>query len=470
MFKDPSSDVAASAADPVDSRALLTPLADVGLLSKERGRALTDKLNRFFEAVRAPSKKTDEAFWTEFQKEFGFATLAPSERITPMNAANLCPEPTALIESLNELRLEYNLNVSQQMRTAQGERVRQLEQARKSLAFGLGLTDPNDLAIMRNATEANNAINCGFRDWSADGNDTVVMWAENHPTNREAWRMRAEWPGRPTPFQVVEVSFPTNASEADIAAAFISRITPRTRFVTYTETANSNGFRMPEPVMKAVWDHVKANRPDCHIHIDGTMAWGARPLNLANAYCHSLVSSAHKWFLGPKETGILFMRKEKARNFMPSIYGYDYRIVIVPYRELPENALRFELIGQRDDVNIIALNLTQRMWSELQPRRPYERIAQLAQHLMSRLQRTGSRWKLVTPSDPARSWGVVRVEAPKEHREKTLYDWLYEDPRYRIAGSGDAKTFRLCPHIYNTIADVDRAVDGMNAWYEDRRS
>lgn len=54
-----------------------------------------------------------------------FASVAPSERVTPMNAANLCPEPTARIESLNELHLEYNLDISQQMRTAQGERVLQ---------------------------------------------------------------------------------------------------------------------------------------------------------------------------------------------------------------------------------------------------------------------------------------------------------------------------------------------------------
>ncbi|CAH2935584.1 MAG: hypothetical protein CPSOU_6687, partial [uncultured Paraburkholderia sp.] len=43
--------------------------------------------------------------------------------------------------------------------TVRAERVQQLIAARKILAEGLGIKDPNDLAIIRNASEGNNAIN-----------------------------------------------------------------------------------------------------------------------------------------------------------------------------------------------------------------------------------------------------------------------------------------------------------------------
>ena len=65
---------------------------------------------------------------------------------------------------------------------------------------------------------------------------------------------------------------------------------------------------------------------------------------------------------------------------------------------------------------------------------------------------------------------MVRVEAPRVNNTKeSLYEWMYENKAIRIAGSGGGdtpkeETFRLCPHIYNTLADVDRAIEGMNRW------
>jgi selenocysteine lyase/cysteine desulfurase len=326
----------------------------------------------------------------------------------------------------------------------------------------------NDLAIVRNASEGNNAISCGYRGWSLipAERSNAVLWSENHPTNLEAWRLRAQYGRNPENplFDIRLVSFQSNASEADITRAFTSRIDARTRLVSFSETANSTGFRIPEGVISNIWEHVQ-QQPLCHAHIDGTMAWGARRVDLSSPLCHSFVSSAHKWFLGPKETGILYMNPDKAENFVPSIFAYDYKITVPEdWRDMPKNALRFELIGQRDDVNIITLAWTQMMWDMLEDRKPDERVAYLAQYLMRKLLESG--WELITPQDPTRSWGVVRVHADKGGRQKSLYDWLYDN--VHIAGSGNDKTFRLCPHIYNTLADIDRAVEGMNTWRQSR--
>lgn len=444
---------------------LLDPLMDGGILSNEQCDDLSNQLAQFLNSVRAEGMPTDEAYWRQFQQLFDFAYLDPV--ITPMNAANLCPEPRILLEMANFLRLQYNHNVSQQMRTARGERVVQLERVRLLLASGLKLGNRNDLAIVRNASEGNNAISCGYRSWNPvpSQRQNVVLWSENHPTNLAAWRLRAEW-GRPANdrlFEIIEVSFPSNANEEYITREFTSRISTRTQFVSFSETANSTGFRIPEGVIRNIWEYVQQQSPNCHVHIDGTMSWGARRVDLSNPLCHSFVSSAHKWFLGPKETGILYMHRDKVENFVPSIFAYDYKITVPEdWRDMPKNALRFEMLGQRDDVNIITLGWTQLMWTSLEweNRRPYERVSYLAQYLINKL--LESDWELITPQDPTRSWGVVRVKAEQGGRKKSLYDWLYEN--FHIAGSGNNQTFRLCPHIYNTLADIDRAVEGMNTW------
>ena len=465
---------------PAYLRNVFAGYTDAGVLSKEVEEAVASNIKELIDLIRGPL--TGEAFWAEFQKQFGFARSTP--RITPMNAANLCPEPTVLLNAANSLRSAYNDNVAQQVRMAGGERVRQIQQVRTDLAKGLGIADANDLALIRNSSEGNNLISCGYRGWTVTNDpgklDTVVVWGENHPTNLEAWRLRRDWPAgerrsddkpRPgDPFELVVVRFDKDAKEQDIIEAFTSKIDKRTRFVSFSETSNGSGTRIPEAVIKAIWDKAtSAGHQKCHVHIDGTMTWGARPVNLRTPWCHSFVSSAHKWFLGPKETAVLYMAKDKVKNFVPSIFAYDYKIEIDDWDKMPDTALRFELLGQRDDVNLITLHMTQMMWTALVARRnPYARVDELGGALRTALLQAG--WKLKTPGDAGRNWGIVRVEAPRKAGSPSLYDWMYDEKRtHRFGGSGgsesdEQQTFRLCPHVYNTFVDVRNAVTAMNEW------
>ncbi len=470
------------------SHHLLGKLRDRNVLSRSAYEAINSEIDEFFEYLRSIADLPAEDYWTEFRHEFGFARESPQQQYIPMNAANLCPEPTPLLNAMNQLRAEYNLNVAQQTRMGSGIRVEQVEATRQALAIGLGVPADTDdpkydrLAILRNASEGNNAINCGYRNWTEttipSERDNVVLWTENHPTNFTAWQLRAGWTAEAPDeslFEIREVNFPSTATDAEIETAFISQMDERTRFVSYSQTSNGSGFRIPDSVRQSIW--TRANElGNCHVHVDGTMEWGAAAINLQ--YGHSFISSGHKWFLGPKQTGILYMTADKVANFEPSIFAYNYKIEVPSdWQDFPimnPFSLRFEMLGQRDDVDIIVMFWTQEMWNVLSEiglgdseKDPYQRVQYLAQYLKTQLQNAG--WTLVTPLDENRSRGVVRVEAPRSSEVGTtsLYDYIYES--YHIAGSSggstpETETFRLCPHIYNNVADIDRAIEGMNSW------
>lgn len=144
---------------------------------------------------------------------------------------------------------------------------------------------------------------------------------------------------------------------------------------------------------------------------------------------------------------------------------------------MPKNALRFEMIGQRDDVNLITLGCTQLMWNALcsipvggnEEPFPYRRVKKLGEYLARCLEK--SDWTLRTPRGSRGEivrWGIIRVNGPTaKPGAPTLYDYMYDAKHMgnkRIYGSGDKESFRLCPHIYNTINDVDTAVKAMNDW------
>ena len=478
MFEAFDSEAAQSIARQSDPQALVHELAEAGFVSQECEQAINRDLKPILDLIaRGTGTETD---WQSFQRLWGFADTAPPRRITPMNAANLCPRATGLVRAINRLREEYNLNVAQQTRTGRGRRVIELEHARSLVALGVGLPiDSADIVIVRNASEGNNLINRGYTKWrettQIQEKDNVVIWKQNHPTNNEAWKMRAHWncsagesppsPGCRFVLREVEPNFGDGATADSIAKTFTDQICDNTRFVSFSETSNSNGQRIPAEAIRIIWEHVTKEQrfPNCHIHIDGTMTWGARAVNLSSPHCHSFTSSSHKWFLGPKETGILYMAKDKVENFMPSIFAYDYKIDYPnPWTTMPKTALRFQLLGQRDDVNVISLAFSQTIWNHLLRWKPYDRVTDLAETLKQGLMT--AQWKLVSPESPNHSSGVVWVEAPQGRRSQSLFDFLYSNPRFKVGAGGGGDRLRLCPHLYNTKNDLAQVIVTMNGW------
>ncbi|MCP4157700.1 MAG: hypothetical protein GY757_58870 [bacterium] len=125
---------------------------------------------------------------------------------------------------------------------------------------------------------------------------------------------------------------------------------------------------------------------------------------------------------------------------------------------------RFELLGQRDDVNIISLAATQLMWSAMSPTLAVKRIGQLASYLKKKL--IESEWEFVTPEKEDTSWAIIRVEAHRDENKIKLVDYLYEKGIAGAEGGGSPgeETLRLCPTIYNLKKHLDYVVKCMNEW------
>lgn len=454
---------------------LFKKLNDNGVISDDAYQKLSDKIGKVLQRAKRKAL-SGEPDWESIREEWDFAHV--QDGVIPMNAANLCPAPTKVVEAINMFRTEYNKDVSLQERTGAG--AESFQAARFAIGEALGLeASPNDegeldmvdLAIMRNCSEANNALSAGFHNWCDKEKDNIVIWKENHETNNNAWFLRGGSTESGGLFQIREVELTNEMSADEIKEAFSSQIDERTKFLTFTETSNSSGIRIPRNVISELFD--QADALGCHVHIDGAQTWGAQSVNLnPNATgalalkCHSFSASSHKWLCGPKETGILYMHPDKAVNFTPSIFAYDYKVTIRPGfpPELDPNARRFELLGQRDDVNIIALLVAQDFFNSIGQKAIENRIAHLAEYLKNQLE--ASEWSITTPIEQDLSHGVVIVSLPDgcSEPEVSLNDFMYD--QHRIAGSGTGG-FRLCPHIYNLEEDIDRAVAGMNAWRDE---
>ncbi|NNK63776.1 MAG: aminotransferase class V-fold PLP-dependent enzyme [Gemmatimonadetes bacterium] len=379
----------------------------------------------------------DERYWEQVRAQFAFR----EERV-PMNAANLCPSPRVVADEVTRLTHDIDVDCSFQNRAKFDDR---LEASRAAVARQLGV-DPDEVALVRNTSEANNTVNGGL---PLDAGDEVVVWDQNHPTNNVAWDVRAARFG----IRVVRVSVPPRPSGAgELVAPFVRAFTDRTRVVALTHVSNLSGIRLPVAEIAAA-----AHARGIHVHVDGAQSFGAMELDLRALGCDTYTASSHKWFMGPKEAGVLYVRRELveriwATGVAPG-WGSDAESDLV-------GARKFESLGQRDDACLASMATAAAFHEEVGVAEIDRRVTELATALKEGITELGV--PLVTPREPTLSGGVCIVEVAGDSR--AIFERLYDS--HGIAGAPTGG-LRFSPHVYNTMAHVERAVAAVEAMRSD---
>ena len=375
-----------------------------------------------------------EAYWHLVRAQFSF-----SEKKVPMNAANLCPSSRAVSERVSELTADIDRDCSFNNRA----KFRGLREAsREKVAKQLGVS-ADEIALVRNTSEANNTINNGL---SLEEGDEVVLWSQNHPTNNVAWDVRAARFG----LTIKRVSTPKHPkSSQDLIDTFISALSAKTKVLSITHVSNVSGIHLPaKQIVEAA--HAKG----VYVHVDGAQSWGALDVNLRDIGCDSYSASAHKWFMGPKEAGVLYVKASNIPRIWPNIVAPGWGDDVDPD---PTGARKFESLGQRDDACLAAIGTTVDFHNAIGAAQVEARLTELASALKAGLVDAG--FTLVTPEDPKLSGGVCIIEVERSKSREAL-NRLYEE--HGIAGAGTGG-LRLCPHVYNTMEHVERAVSGVKA-------
>jgi isopenicillin-N epimerase len=375
-----------------------------------------------------------EDYWHMVRRHFAF-----DESKVPMNAANLCPSPRIVADQVAEVTRDIDVDCSFQNRAKFADL---LETSRKKVAQHLDVA-ADEIALVRNTSEANNTINNGL---ALKPGDEVILWDQNHPTNNVAWDVRAARFG----LRVQRIATPAEPAESgQLVKVFTEAFTPQTRVLALTHVSNISGLRLPiREICEA------AHRRGIFVHVDGAQSWGALHVNLRELDCDSYAASAHKWFLGPKEVGLLYVRKDRIAEVWPNVVAPGWGSRVEPE---VKGARKFESLGQRDDAALTAIATAVDFHLSIGPARVEARMMDLASSLKTAL--SEERIDLVTPLDSALSAGVVVIRVPPAKRNE-VYNKLYEE--YGIAGAPTGG-LRLCPHVYNTREHIETAIRGVKA-------
>jgi selenocysteine lyase/cysteine desulfurase len=186
-----------------------------------------------------------------------------------------------------------------------GPQEKAMDAVREKAAAFLGCKT-EELVLTKCTTDGINSIAQGM---PFAAGDRILTTDQEHPGGRVGWDYVARRFG--VLIDVVVIPPGENNAQA-ILDRFAKQITPRTRVLSFSHLLTSTGLRMPVAELSAL-----ARARGCIAVVDGAQAVGGIAVNVKALGCHAYVTSGHKWLLGPKGTGLMYLSEELGATVDP---------------------------------------------------------------------------------------------------------------------------------------------------------
>src|SRR5689334_13696808 len=383
-------------------------------------------------AGQAPaSVAEDETYWREIQRAFDL-----DRTMVNLNNGGCSPAPTHVLEQMiRDLRFSNELPVDHMWRVLEPR----IESVRRDLAQEFGC-DPEEMAITRNASEANETMIFGL---DLKKGDEVVMTTLNYPRMQNAWRQRERRDG--IVLKRVKIETPVKSDDSfveQIAAA----ITPRTRVIEVMHISFQTGYIAP--VRRIV---ELANPKGIHVFVDGAHAFAHFPFSRDELGCDYYGTSLHKWLHAPIGTGFLYVRRDKVKSLWP---------LMAAGVEQDNNIRKYEEIGTHPAANHNAIAVAVAFNRGIGPERKIARLRYLRDRWANRLLAASDRAHMITEIGPTKS-GAIGVFGIDGMDMGKLGGWLLS--KHNIVTTpmvnDEFSGMRITPNVYTTVDEVDLFAD-----------
>ncbi|MGH9774024.1 MAG: aminotransferase class V-fold PLP-dependent enzyme [Candidatus Acidiferrales bacterium] len=322
-----------------------------------------------------------------------------------------------------------------------------VHELREALAKFLNVTR-DELAIVRNATEANNVIVNGL---DLKAGDEVLLTDQEHPGGHCPLDQRVVRHG----IKLNYVALPKPpASQEEIVALFEKALTPRTKLIFFSHITTVTGVILPAKEICAM-----ARRRGVLTHVDGAHAIGQIPLDLHDMGCDFYGTSPHKWLMAPKGTGVLFLREEAQKQVFVNIATANWN-------NYDMKAYRFSWFGTSNLSVMVGLKVAIDFFQTIGPERIYARIHQLATQVRDRVAKYPQAKIVNASSDPFFGSLVSFEPVPPVAPGATtggLSRIAEECAKRNIRVAGGAERIRIATGAFTQPTELNAFFDALDA-------
>jgi len=387
--------------------------------------------------LRAPGdgEEVSEDYWRTVREAFPL-----SRDWAYLNNGTLGPSPYPVIEAVHAGMME-------------GDRTgayNGYEDAAKSLARFVG-ADEGEIALTHNATEG---INIGCWGLPLRRGDEVILSTHEHVGNAFPWLNRQKL------HRIVLRAVDPAPTAGETLARIEAMIGPRTKAIAIPHIPCTQGQVMPVAEICRL-----AKSRGLFTMIDGAHGPGMLQLDLHAMGCDVYASCCHKWMLGPKGTGFLYVRKDFQSVLQPYFVGgggdtgvWNMASVPIKTTDYADSAHRY--YGGTQNLGLWrGVGAAIRFFETIGIERIQRRVSSLGQYTQDGLLDLGDRIEMLTPTE-ARARAAITGFRIKGMSYDTFFKRCMEQHvRIRGVAENGLNALRVSTHIYNSHADIDRLID-----------
>jgi selenocysteine lyase/cysteine desulfurase len=369
----------------------------------------------------------DEKFWKIVRDQFPLT----KERIY-MNNGTMGPSPYVVQESMFVKEREVNIT---------GEYAG-YEEARPKIAKFINAL-PEDISFTHNVTQGINVIAQGIKLKSGD---EVIITNHEHIGNAMPWFTRAKRDG-------IIIKIAKLGNNADEVLNNINKtITSKTRVIAVPQITCTQGQILPVKEIcklghdKGLW-----------VMIDSAHPVGMIPVDVKDMDCDFLATCGHKWMLGPKGTGFLYVKKDMLDVVEPIMTGGGPEHKFDPetgIKEWANSAHRYDF-GSLSAAIFVGMGAAVDFLTHIGIKNVAARGKALSTHLMNNIKDIPN-VQILTPWEEKSRASITGFKLKNMEFGK-FQNWVSEKYKIRVRGVGEGglNSLRISTHIYNNFDEVD---------------
>lgn len=355
-----------------------------------------------------------------------------------MNHAAISPLPRPVKEALDKCIEERYSGAIENFEKA----IQVIDHSRQNIAEYIN-AEPDQITFTGNTSDAISAVANGL-DWNSG--DEIILNTMEFPANVQPFR-RLESQG-------VILRYVPHRDHAITVDDIRSYVTPKTKLVSVSAVQYLSGYRAD---LEAIGSLCKEK--NILFVVDGIQSLGATPIDVKHCHIDALGTGAHKWLMAPMGIGFLFLSKKMQSKLSPVKTGWlsvedpwalsDFNQPWLPVSSHLET-------GTPNLIGITGLGASLQLFKSIGIELIESQILHLTGFIISKLEESRAKIKLITPGNNHRRMGIVSFALGKniDHQEV-----LTELKKKKINIASRENYFRISPHFYNTDQEIDIVLD-----------
>ncbi len=349
--------------------------------------------------------------------------LVPSNRIY-LNTGSLGPCPVHIIDAIHANTRQLEMNpVSENW----GPLGNQMELVRKKVADFIH-ADVEEVVLTRNTTEGLNLI---AQSLELNEGDEIITTTLEHGGGEVGLEFLVKTKG--VAIKKIELPLPCNSVQ-EIVNLVRQSITPKTKMVMLSHVNTITGLLMPFAEI------AKITQPKgIYLIADGAQAPGLTPVDIKALAIDAYAASGHKWLMGPKETGFLYVNKNFQKKVQPVFTASGFSVYSASS-------------GTRNVATIIGLGLAIDFHNSIGADKIHQRTLQLRNYCLAELKKLKG-LKIISPESRSLSTGIVSFSLDTV-KNSDIYNKL-KDQDIIVKLLSQHNGIRISCHLFVSKADID---------------